>query len=429
MEQERIQEIMQQGVAYMIGENYEEAQKKFELCIEADPESVDAYIHLGNAQTNLLKFDEAIKNFKTALMLQPDDGEILFGIGNVYFLKNDYAEAIRFYNKAEKAGYQAEDIYTIMATIFMDAGDFVQAIRMISKAIRLEPLHGELYTQKVAMQLQQKDYEGAEITLQEYQELLPDSYDVYELSAQLYCAQGKYEKAKEILDVASERFPDDPAIGLLSVKYYVDTESYKEASELVKKVMDMEMTEELRRQAILYQATADANLGNVEDVKKNLTAYLEKHQDDEMSFLLLNTYQALKDYEKVRETAQKLVEQGTTESMVAAGKFYYASAQEALEGLAAAQQEYRKLTGELRKMTIKNPGLYEVYIYRLLCHAKLGEYDKALELGDYLVNSQPNMADGHMYKNYIYNLMGDKEKADEEKRMAKEINPQLMFKE
>ena len=54
---------------------------------------------------------------------------------------------------------------------------------------------------------------------------------------------------------------------------------------------------------------------------------------------------------------------------------------------------------------------------------------KGLVLGNYLVNSQPELGDGHLYKSYVYRLLGGKGKAKEEEQVAKAINPDLNFKQ
>lgn len=92
---------------------------------------------------------------------------------------------------------------------------------------------------------------------------------------------------------------------------------------------------------------------------------------------------------------------------------------------AEAKAEYRKLTSLLRKATINNPSFYEGYIYRLLSHTRLGEFDKALELADYVENLYPDRADAHAFRYFIYKEQGDSAKAEESKNAALKINPDM----
>ena len=92
-----------------------------------------------------------------------------------------------------------------------------------------------------------------------------------------------------------------------------------------------------------------------------------------------------------------------------------------------AKQEYKKLTSDFRRATIDNPALYEGYIYRILCHTEIGEYDKALELADYIESVDPDSADANSYRFYIYKKMGDMEKAEEAKAAALRLAPDLVL--
>lgn len=90
-----------------------------------------------------------------------------------------------------------------------------------------------------------------------------------------------------------------------------------------------------------------------------------------------------------------------------------------------ARAEYRTLTSKLRKFTIKDPSFYEGYLYRLLSHAKIGEFDKALELADYVGDLYPDKSDAHAFRYFIYKEMGDMTLADKERKIAKAMNSDL----
>jgi len=68
---------------------------------------------------------------------------------------------------------------------------------------------------------------------------------------------------------------------------------------------------------------------------------------------------------------------------------------------------------------------YECYLYRALSHMKLKEYEKAIEMGEYIVDLQPEKADGYMILADIYRNMEDFEKSDEYFKIAQEKNPAL----
>ena len=88
-----------------------------------------------------------------------------------------------------------------------------------------------------------------------------------------------------------------------------------------------------------------------------------------------------------------------------------------------AKKEFRRLSSELRQLTVQKPHIYEAYLYRLLSHKELQEYDKALELADYIEALNKENVDAWAMRYAIYLDMGNQEKAEEMKRIVKRINP------
>lgn len=66
-----------------------------------------------------------------------------------------------------------------------------------------------------------------------------------------------------------------------------------------------------------------------------------------------------------------------------------------------------------------------IFIYRLLTHNALKEYDKAFELADYLGRVSPDEASVHAFRSLIYKDMGEQENAAAELEMAKRLNPNI----
>ena len=83
MENERYEELVNQGITLMQVQNYEKAAETFEKAIELDKHRKDAYMHLGNARANLDELDAAEAAFEKVLLIDPTDGEAYFNIGNI----------------------------------------------------------------------------------------------------------------------------------------------------------------------------------------------------------------------------------------------------------------------------------------------------------------------------------------------------------
>ena len=415
------------GIGLMNQGKYAEAKECFKAALKKDPADGETFIHLGNACASNEDYDEAIQAFSNALLLQPDSGEILFSIGNLYYLKNDYQKAVKYYNKAEAAGFDQIDLWIVLGDIFAKADDSEQVLRCVNRALKIAPLRGDLWREKILILIDRGSNDAALEALEEFSSLLPDAYDAYDLQTRLFLQLGKVEEACATVQKAVERFPEDPAVRLLELYFCVEAGEYDKAGELSDLFEEKGWTEGNRRTIAIYKSQIYLAQDKVKEVPAVFEWALEESpKDEELLYLLLSTYLSFLDYEKVIQTADRfLALENANPSMMAATKFYRASSMKALGKTEEATEEFKKLTKELRKITIAQPGLYDVYMYRLMCHTELEEFNKALELAEYLSNVAPDRADGHAYKYLIYKQMGDTEKAEYELAEARKINPDL----
>lgn len=428
MNTELFEDLLSQGAALMAGENYKAAKKNFENALKVNPKSAKGYMHLGNACANLELFDDAIQSFKNALLLEPDNGEALFSIGNAYLLKKDTLRAVEYYNKAEKAGTCRPDMYFIMAGVFMDAGDEIQALRSINKAIGASPLDGRLRLFKVQIYLAGSRYEEALETLDEMEQALPDAFEAYHLRTEIYCGQKNYEKALEICNRALERFPKDSGLAADKLKVLVDWEKDEMAREWLEYLRQQEFYGNIRKEAAVLESILTLRNGDTGEALSVLLGANEAlGNDPDLLYLILDIYGKISDSTHVIEISELLLSMELPKRYEAGAKYFHANALEKLGRTQEAQEEYRRLTREFRRMTIEEPGFYEGYIYRLLSHVSLGEYEKAMTLAEYIENLYPKKADAHAFKYHIYKKKGDMDMAEKEKNIVQKINPDFVL--
>lgn len=425
---EKALEFINRGISLMRHEKYSEAKEAFSKALEAEPKNYEAHMHLGNALVNLGQMEDAIFSFQNALTIQSDSGEALFSIGNVYFLQDDYRRAVKYYNKAECTGYQPVDMYLIMAEIFHKAEDVEQALRCINHALKVAPLRGDIWRQKVLLLIGMDKLDAAQETLDEFVELLPDALDAYDIQARLLCGQEKYEEALQRLQPALERFPEDPQIRLVELHIYVESGDDAKAKTLIQMMKERGMDTGCRKRLGMEQARIQiAENASQEAIDTLEWALEETPEDSQLLYMLLSAYIGLLKYEKIVTTADRILKLENLEpSLTASARFYRALSLKETRSGEQAKIEFRKLSNDLRKLTIENPGMTDIYMLRLLCHCELGEYDKAFDLVDYLQSISPDSADGHAYRHLIYKQMGDSEKAEQELAEVRKINPDLV---
>lgn len=422
------EDYISQGKALMAAQNYAQARKCFEDAIKIDPRSEDAYMNLGNACASLDQFDDAAAAFKNALLVNPKSGEAMFALGNVYLLKRDILKAVEYYNKAEAAGTCRADMYLVMANVFYDAGDQIQALRNINKAIDVRPLDGHLRLFKVRIYLSAHRYSEALETLDDMEKVLPDAFEAYDLRVQIYLGMKNYEAALKICDKALARYPKDAGLALDRLKVLVEWGRDDQAMDMLASMKASGMYEERRKDCCMQEAILALRRKDAQaavDVLSSANTALGNDKD--LLYLIMDIYGKTSQYDKLIKVSEQLLTMDISDFYRATAMYFHAAALEQTSETQKAMGEYRKLTSSLRRMTIQNPGFYEGYVYRLLSHANLGEYEKALTLAEYIENLYPERADAHAFKYFIYKKQGDMEQAAREAEAVHKMDPDFVL--
>ena len=83
------------------------------------------------------------------------------------------------------------------------------------------------------------------------------------------------------------------------------------------------------------------------------------------------------------------------------------------------------MTPRYRLITLKDPGAIDVYLYRAMCLKDLEEYDKALEMLDFILGLNTEIAEVHLLKAEIYKTLGRNAQSDEQLQKAYALKPEL----
>lgn len=428
MDNEKVVELINQGINLMALGNYAKAKEYFQSAIDEDKHNIEAYSHLGNVCANLEQYDEALSAFEKVKLLDVDNAENYFSIGNVHILKGELLKAVENYNKAEGKGFKNVELYANLAGMYRELGDNQQAIRNLTKAIRVAPLRGDIRVEKAVIYIELGKFNEALETLEDLQKVIPDAFEAYDLQTQIYCGLGKHEKALEIITDATNCFENDVVLQWIKIKVLVEMKKLDEAK---KEIADIKTKREYStiarevaiQESIVYTIDEDIDLG-IKSLESALD-YENGKVDEQIRYLLMNLYVSRKDYDKAVEVATVLEGTGS-DSLYCVSAMYYIPYIWKMQGKNEESiARFKELVSIFRKLSIKYPALYELYMYRLLSHNEIGEYDKALELAEYIESLYPERADAYALKFTTYSAMGDVEKAEGAKAKAKALNPDL----
>lgn len=424
-----VQEYIQQGLTLMGAEKYEDAISYFKKAQNCDPMIIEIYYHMGTAYANLEKYEEAEQTFQKAILVDKENPLTYFHIGNIKFLSGNVVEGIENYNKAIAKGYDDEEIYYNLGMIYEESDNALLAIRNYSKAILKNPLRPDIRLHKASLYIATRQYEEALQTLEELIEVCPDLFDAYHLSVGVYCLLNRLDEAQKILDKAAQLFPED--IGILYDKIQILTARGKldESLELIEKAQDMEDHEQEIRNLTFEKAKIYALKEDIQQAIhyfEQLKSFeTEEVKDYEGRYYLMNAYLSMENYEEVLSNAEVLIGDPEQSSYCIAAFYYKAFSLAKLGKTQQAEQSYREAIKILRSITIASPGSLDAYMFRVMCHKDLKEYEKALELVDYVILLKNDNVEAHGLKGVLLDALGRKEEAEKEIKIAKQYKPDL----
>lgn len=426
---ERALDYLQQGISLMKKENYEIAAEMFNKAIEIDPRYEDAYSALADAYANMEKYAEALETMKKVLLLNPDEGSYYFDLGNLYILVDDMVKAIQNYNKADEKGYRNFLMYKNLAEIYRDLKQSELVVRNYNKAIECEPLRADLRLEKAGYYILTGKFDEALETLENLQTIHPDLFDCFEMRAEIYAGLGKYKEALSIIDEAMQEFSDDVALPIVKMRILTRMNKIDDVKMLIEKVKGMDDYPAVARNVLLQEAQIASMQNDLETAAEAFRTILAGSEefDEEVSFMLLNIYNAQEKLEDGLKLAKELSLSQNINLYSVSGKYYVPFILKKQGHTAEANKEFRKLTSVLRRITVENPHFYEAYMYRVMCHKELGEYEKALELADYIEALDDKSIDAYALKFNIYQSMGNVEKAKEMQAIVERISPGMQL--
>jgi tetratricopeptide (TPR) repeat protein len=425
---EQAKEYQNRGIALMGEGNYPEAAKLFDKALEVE-ESAELYMDLGNAYASSSRYQEAINAFTQALSFEPNNGEIFFAIGSVYLLQERLKKCIESYNKAEALGFDNPRLYINLAAIYNALGDRQMELRNYTKAIDKDSLRGDLYIKKAILLLDLGKLDAALETISELRGVHPDSFEAYDLAARVYMLKGLPAKAIEILDEGISKYFNDVNLKLSKIGILVSLGKLEDAETLLEETKK-NTNANIYNRAILLQETSIASAKqDYTKLKKILAEVIalenEGECDEQSRYMMMMINSLSEEYDLALEQAEKLDSLQSKSIYSISGMYYMGEFLEKVGRFEEAENQFRKSVRKLRMLSVNERTNYEVYIFRAMAHEHLKEYDKALEMAEFVTNLQPERADGYILLANIYKDMGDEGKSMEQFNIAKEKNPEL----
>ena len=429
MDKMMCQEYLTQGQTLMSQGKYETALSFLAKAEQEDKLNIEVYLTQGVALANLDRLDEAKEVFEKALKVDRKSGIAYFHLGNIEMLQGDRGRGIEMYNAAVANGFDDAQVFFTIGLTYEEDGNDELALRNYNKAIHKDPLRPDARIRKIRIMIRNG---RPEETLKAIDELIlacPDVFEGYHLRFTLLLEMGKLPEAEKTIDSAIAMFPKDTGFALDKATLMTAKGQYEqalaylddiEANMAVDTTVQHNMAMQKARIAA-NQADMDRTIQYLECAKQVSMAVDPTNVDREAEYLLMNCYISSEQFDKALDCTRALKNKDNPDHF-ALSAYYYEPFILMRQGKEAeAKPLYQQAISDLRAISLQNPGYIDSYVFRILCLKDLKQYDKAIELADYLVAIQEELAEAHMIRAIVLKEMGREAEAQEEKERAKSL--------
>ncbi len=166
-------ELIKKARIDILEKKFEDAIKSCEKALELDNTFIDAYYHIGIANTQKNDYDSARKSLKKALELKPDHPQSWNLVGYTHEKRQEFDGALAAYDQAIKYKPDFAEAYYNKGNILKSKLQHDEAITSYSRAIELDPLITHAWLFLASEYFGKKDYDKAIYHLEKAIEIDP----------------------------------------------------------------------------------------------------------------------------------------------------------------------------------------------------------------------------------------------------------------
>jgi len=187
--------------AYVLIEDYTDADKWLKLSLQMDPKNADTWYNLGRLRYTQNRFAEAVECFQRVLALVPHSVKAENNLGLTYEGLNRnqdaeiaYRQAITWQDTAPAAEASEQPLLNL-AILLLHGSDATQAGPLLERAVAIAPKDPRIHEQLGQLNMRESKYLDAEREFKISTELDPERSSLHFLLGQAYKHLGKQQEA------------------------------------------------------------------------------------------------------------------------------------------------------------------------------------------------------------------------------------------
>ena len=298
------------GLSYLKADSAAEAEKHFNLAIEAASDTLEGLrcLEVGNLYQDNGKTREKVKYWNRALSLHPGNQQLRYEIGLAYLRSGSPEEAIPFLDQVSKEaeeatlrsqaftlrGYtsvvmgasgEAEKAYRSaieawpsnlmaikgLAHLMSDLERYDESRELFRQAVAQNPEDATLYIQLGIVCDKMNDIEGAEKAAEAAMRVAPNYSEGYNFLGYMYAERGiKLDRALELVEKALSLEPRNPNITDSLGWVLFQKGEYQKSVETLGKAVSLLSEDYMRGSSVIFEHLGDAyeKLGNIEKARE-----------------------------------------------------------------------------------------------------------------------------------------------------------------
>jgi tetratricopeptide (TPR) repeat protein len=171
---------LNEGITYIIQEEYELANVKFNECLRLDSTFSLAYLNRGRILLEWGIIEDAMDDLDLAILFDPSLGEAYFYKGYILYGEDTTGTDARLFNQAIDNGFTDAWAYYFRGLTNIREGNDVMALNDFNEAIKQEADFALAYHERAGIKRRLGDLQGAHFdykTAIEYQPTFPNAYN------------------------------------------------------------------------------------------------------------------------------------------------------------------------------------------------------------------------------------------------------------
>ena len=299
----------------------------------------------------------------------------------------------------------------------IDIRRYYKALKYYNKALSKDKFRADIMLRKIEILIGMDKIEEALENLDLFIQINPDLFEGYHLKFLILIENNRLQEAQQILQSAMAMFPEDEGFLFDKVILFEEQQKIQEALEILETVFKNNNSKiVLNEKAKIYLSQNE-----VQKAKNTLKQIIDLNKDEfneDSSFYLIMIYISENDYLNAQKYIDEIIEYKNEGIYYYSALFLKGQVIKALYGQNSCKDYYENTVGILRQGSLDYPDNLDLIIYRGIIYKELENYERALEMANYILAISDNIGEAYLLRAQIYEAMGDIEKSQSDKKLA-----------